>query len=87
MRYLLSSILVIITFNFLQAQDYQVTNMQGYVVETPKFSIANDIVYLTFRTNTKLYKFPATGPQSPISNPIRFDPTFWGPNAVDIAAQ
>ncbi len=86
MKYLLSSIFIIITFNLLQAQDYQVTNMQGYVVETPKFSIANDITYLIFRTNTKLYKFPATGPQSPISNPIRFDPTFWGPNAVDIAA-
>lgn len=42
------------------AQDFQVTNMNGYVVENPKFSIANGNVYLTFATNTKLYKFPVS---------------------------
>lgn len=68
------------------AQDFQVTNMNGYVVENPKFSIANGNVYLTFATNTKLYKFPVSGPQTPISDPINFDPSFWGPSVVDIAA-
>jgi hypothetical protein len=78
--------IILLTATFLSSQDFQVTNMQGYVVENPKFSIANGNAYLTFATNTKLYKFPATGPQSPISNPINFDPNFWGPAAVDIAA-
>ncbi len=72
--------------NLIYSQDFQVTNMQGYSVETPKFSIVDGNTYLTFALNTKLYKFPATGPQSPISNPITIDPNYWGPDAVDIAA-
>jgi len=87
MKNLFSSFFIILlTASFLMGQDFQVTNMGGYVVEAPKFAIANGNAYLTFATNTRLYKFPVTGPQSPISNPINFDPTFWGPSAVDISS-
>lgn len=81
---LLVSILFFHIYSF--AQDLQVTNMQGYVVEDPKFTISNNTTFLTFATNMKVYKFPATGPSSPISNPINPDPNQWGPFQVDIAS-
>lgn len=80
--YLLVSILLFHIYSF--AQDLQVTNMQGYVVEDPKFTISNNTTFLTFATNMRVYKFPATGPSSPISNPINPDQNQWGPFQVDI---
>lgn len=70
----------------LIAQDFQVSNMQGSSVNDPKFTISGSDVYLTFSTNMRVYKFPASGPSSPISNPINPDPNQWGPFQVDIKA-
>lgn len=84
MKWLSFFVLFILSLIHINAQDFQLTNMQGYVVENPKFSITNDSAYLTFATNMRLYKFQANGPSSPIYNPINPDVYQWGPSQVDI---
>ncbi|MCX8056515.1 MAG: T9SS type A sorting domain-containing protein [Ignavibacteria bacterium] len=86
MNRLIQILLLVLSFNFIYSQDFQVSNMQGYVVESPKFTISTGNIYLTFPTNMRVYKFPVAGPQAPISNPINPDPTQWGPGQCDIAS-
>ncbi|HPD67876.1 MAG TPA: hypothetical protein PLI27_07360 [Ignavibacteriales bacterium] len=70
----------------LYAQELRVTDMNGYSVEAPKMAISNGYVHLTYATNYRYYKFPVTGPTSPISNPIYLYPNQWGPYCVSISA-
>lgn len=86
MKYFYPFLILTLTSVILTSQDLQVTNMQGFSVEDPKFSISENNVYLTFATNMRVYKFSVNGPSSPISDPLNPDPYQWGPFQVDIAS-
>ncbi|MDD3806647.1 MAG: T9SS type A sorting domain-containing protein [Candidatus Marinimicrobia bacterium] len=77
--------LLLLSSSLLFGQAYQVTAMNGYVVETPKLDVVGDEAMITFATNFNFYSFPLTGPTSPIENPVKPDMNAWGPNHVDIA--
>ena len=77
--------LLVLASSLLFGQAYQVTAMNGYVVEKPKLDVVGDEAMITFATNFNFYSFPLTGPTSPIENPVKPDMNAWGPNHVDIA--
>ena len=85
MKKFLSTIIVLLFSLVLQAQDYQISAMNGASVDLPMLAIGKTNAYVTFGTNYYFYKFPLSGIASPISSPVRPDPDSWGPYNADVA--
>lgn len=66
------------------AQDFQVSQMNGYSVDLPHIATAGTSVHMIYGTNYNYYNFDINGPASPIDNPITPSDNY-GPNTVDIA--